>query len=183
MKKLSLLFVCILTIASCEKDALTEEVSLEETVQNPDVYARQGNNVSKQGNNVAVCHNNGNIIFVNENALSAHIAHGDAVDEDGDGFFNMENSCSEGIDCEDTNADVNPGAEEIYTDDIDNNCNDIVGYTITTIEDVNCSGCTGGTSGQYQNSRGRCSDTRKPGYVRCTTEVVHYEDESVVQVK
>ena len=80
MKKLSLLFVCILTIASCEKDVLMEEVSIKETVQNPDVYA-------KQGNKVAVCHKNGEIIFVNENAIPAHTAHGDAVDLDGDGFF------------------------------------------------------------------------------------------------
>ena len=176
MKKLSLLFVCILTIASCEKDVLTEEVSIEETVQNPDVYVRQGNDVAKQGNNVAVCHNNGNIIFVNEKALSAHIAHGDAVDEDGDGFFDKENSCSAGIDCDDTNADVNPDAEEIYTDLIDNNCNGVVGSIETVVEYIPCSDCTRGTSGQYQNRRGKCKDYAAQGFSPCTAEVEVYID-------
>ena len=169
MKKLSLLFVCILTIVSCDKDALTEEVSIEETVKNPDVYA-------KQGNKVAVCHKNGEIIFVNENAIPAHTAHGDAVDLDGDGFFDQENSCSTGVDCDDTNADVNPDAEEIFTDDIDNNCNGVVGYIETSIEMVPCSDCTGTTSGYYQNRRGKCIDYADPRYSPCTAEVEVYID-------
>jgi len=169
MKKLSLLFVCILTVASCERDALTEEVSIQEKLQNRDVYA-------KRGNKVAVCHKNGEIIFVNENAIPAHIAHGDAVDMDGDGFFDQENSCSEGVDCDDTNADVNPEAEEIFTDDIDNNCNGNIGYIETTIEKVPCSDCTVGTSGYYQNSSGRCRETPARRYSLCTAEVEVYID-------
>ena len=150
MKKLSLLFVCILTFASCEKDVLTEEVSIEETMQNSDVYSKKG---EKKGNKVPVCHKNGKIIFVNENAISAHTAHGDAVDLDGDGFFDQENSCSTGVDCDDTNADVNPDAEEIFTDKIDNNCNGVVGTIDYSEEYVQCSDCTGGTSGNYKNIR------------------------------
>ena len=175
MKKLSLVFVCILTIASCEKDALTEEVSIEETVQNPDVYAKQGNNAAKS-KKIAVCHNNGNIIYIIENAVSAHIAHGDAVDMDGDGFFNQENSCAAGVDCDETNADVNPDAEEIYTDDIDNNCNGIIGYIETRTEMVPCSDCRGVTSGQYQNRKGKCRDTPAPNFSPCTAEVQDYID-------
>lgn len=48
-----------------------------------------------------ICHNGGNEIVISENAVEIHIAHGDAVDRDGDGFYDKENPCSE-IDCDDT---------------------------------------------------------------------------------
>ena len=48
---------------------------------------------------IDVCHN-GKVININGNALPAHQRHGDAVDMDGDGLFDIENDCSV-IDCDD----------------------------------------------------------------------------------
>jgi hypothetical protein len=58
---------------------------------------------------VKVCHK-GNIILVDFHAVPAHKGHGDAVDLDCDGYFDIDNACSE-VDCDDTNPQVNPGAE------------------------------------------------------------------------
>ena len=63
------------------------------------------------------------MINVSINAFSGHQNHGDAVERDGDGYFDLENNCTE-MDCDDANADVNPGvAEEICDNGIDDNCN------------------------------------------------------------
>jgi len=51
-----------------------------------------------------------NDAFINSLSLCQSL-----VDADGDGF-------PEGEDCDDTNAGINPGAEKIYFDDIDNDC-------------------------------------------------------------
>ena len=79
--------------------------------------------------NVWICHKpdgaNPHSIWINENALEAHLAHGDVIlDVDGDGFTAM-NSCGEGSmdDCDDNDPSVNPGATEIPYDGIDNDCN------------------------------------------------------------
>jgi hypothetical protein len=57
---------------------------------------------------VTVCHK-GKIIHIDAHALLAHKSHGDAIDMDGDGYFPGDNACTE-ADCDDTDADVNPGA-------------------------------------------------------------------------
>lgn len=48
--------------------------------------------------NISVCHDNQAIIQVPLSEVQAHIAHGDAVDMDGDGLFNQANDCSIFID-------------------------------------------------------------------------------------
>ena len=58
---------------------------------------------------VNVCHK-GKIICIDFHGLNAHKGHGDAVDLDSDGYFDIENGCSE-VDCDDTNPEINPGAE------------------------------------------------------------------------
>jgi hypothetical protein len=71
----------------------------------------------------------------------------DFLDSDGDGYcpmgtdLNMDGDCldegeSEGMDCDDTMAGVNPGAAEVCGDGIDNDCNG-------AIDD----GCNGGVTG------------------------------------
>jgi len=46
------------------------------------------------------------------------------VDEDEDGYFAIADDCAEGTDCDDGNKDVNPGAEELCGDALDNDCTD-----------------------------------------------------------
>ena len=116
MKKVITLFICLLLFASCEQDIITpefEELNTEQTT-----FAKKDGKAQK----VDVCHK-GQMINVSINALSGHQGHGDAVDMDGDGYFDLENDCTE-MDCDDANADVNPGvAEEICDNGIDDNCN------------------------------------------------------------
>jgi hypothetical protein len=95
MKNLILIFVSIFILASCSNEVVIadEEVLADESVQDTGLF-------SKEGVKVGVCHKNAGEIVISESALDTHIAHGDAVDMDGDGFFNAENPCSE-VDCDD----------------------------------------------------------------------------------
>ncbi|PKA84411.1 putative metal-binding protein [Ulvibacter sp. MAR_2010_11] len=113
MKKLLLLSVSVLFIAACTQDA---GVSTEENSKD---YLQE--NQERANNKVDVCHN-GHIINVNVKAIPAHQAHGDAMDLDGDGYFNAPNSCSDLVEDCDDDASINPGMEEICDDGIDNNC-------------------------------------------------------------
>ena len=77
---------------------------------------------------VWICHkpegNNPHAIYVDASAVDAHLGHGDVLlDADGDGFT-AANLCGEGSmdDCNDNDASINPGAEEVCGDGIDNNC-------------------------------------------------------------
>ncbi len=97
MKKVFALCIGVLLFASCYQDTIVPEI--EEINIDQSTLARQGDKVD-------VCHK-GNVISVSVNSVSAHQGHGDAVDMDGDGYFDIENDCHEGIDCDDTNPDVN----------------------------------------------------------------------------
>jgi hypothetical protein len=105
-------------IISCVKEgnitALTDDVQIE-SVENRDAT-------------VWICHkadgNNPHAIYVDENAVEAHLGHGDVLlDVDGDGYT-AANACGEGSmdDCDDEDAAVNPGATEVPYDGIDNDC-------------------------------------------------------------
>jgi len=48
------------------------------------------------------------------------------IDQDGDHYVTEENSCGYPVDCDDSDAAINPDAEEICDDGIDNNCNDLI---------------------------------------------------------
>lgn len=90
MKKTIFLFAGILILASCSNESvLTDQVE-----QNLSSFS---SSVIK----VNVCHGNAGEIIIGENAVQTHIDHGDAVDADGDGYYDKENPCSE-IDCDDT---------------------------------------------------------------------------------
>lgn len=117
MKKLVIMpFLLALLFVSCEKEAS----SLDEQ----DIISSYN-----KGLKVDLCHYDADndswvTISVNENALQAHLNHGDVqlVDNDGDGWVDAENECVPGGDCNDDDPAVNPGVSEICGDGIDNNC-------------------------------------------------------------
>lgn len=87
---------------SCQKEESSNE---PQTLQ-----LKSNSNASDKKQKIDVCHKN-HIINISSNAVPAHQNHGDAVDMDGDGYFDMDNSCSE-TDCDDNNPEINPGSEE-----------------------------------------------------------------------
>jgi len=113
MKNLLLPLLFLLFLISCEKESSADLVSEENISEDSSLTNRSSNKRD-------VCHN-GNIININVNAIPAHQAHGDAVDMDEDGYFDIDNSCSE-TDCDDSNDAINPGAEEICGNNFDDNC-------------------------------------------------------------
>lgn len=90
MKKVFVLSIGLLFFASCERDIVVSE--------NEGINLDQSSS-ARGADKVDVCHKGG-VISVSINALGTHQAHGDAVDMDGDGYFNIENNCSE-VDCDD----------------------------------------------------------------------------------
>ena len=114
MKKLILPLLAILFLFGCEKENQITEADTA-VITNFTSTSAVG-----RGNKVDVCHN-GHVINININAVPAHVAHGDGVDMDGDGYFDIDNPCS-ATDCDDTDASVNPGAEEDCNNTIDDNC-------------------------------------------------------------
>jgi Putative metal-binding motif len=130
-KSILLISFSMLFIFSCVKDQLNDYASNSTGNSNQALTHGQNTSAEKAGGNakVALCHydaTNGtwHVINVSQNAVPAHLAHGDVIliDADGDGWVAAENECVPGGDCDDNNAAVNPGAEEICSDEIDNNC-------------------------------------------------------------
>lgn len=109
MKKFILLFAGTLLLASCTtEDVLTEDALALEKIEITEA-PNSTSSARTAGDKVSVCHKNATDIVIGAAAVQTHIDHGDAVDMDGDGFYNKENPCSEEIDCDDTNADIYPG--------------------------------------------------------------------------
>jgi len=97
MYKFVLPILLLLFLASCEKEQVAPDSSQTDTA----VDFR-----SPGAGRVDICHYSEEdgawrVISIKEGpALTAHLNHGDAVDMDGDGYFDRENGCSE-IDCDD----------------------------------------------------------------------------------
>lgn len=123
MRKLLLPLLAILFFTACKKQITKENVAVINPTQ--DVFAGRGTKVN-------VCHNNGVEIVIDSAAVNAHIAHGDAVDMDDDGYFNITNPCSS-TDCNDNNPAINPGVTEICGNNIDDNCNGQVDENCTEV--------------------------------------------------
>ncbi|MEN8788768.1 MAG: hypothetical protein ABF293_12815 [Flavobacteriaceae bacterium] len=90
-----------LILYSCQNDESAFENQLE--------LVGSGEDDDRKNAKIDVCHN-GRIINISINAVDAHQRHGDAIDLDGDGYFDIDNSCSE-TDCDDSDPDKNPGIE------------------------------------------------------------------------
>jgi hypothetical protein len=76
------------------------------------------------------------------------------TDRDGDGYT-VEEGCGVPVDCNDRNANVNPGALENCTDGVDNNCNDLVDTQDPAA--INCPAlCTDMDDDGYSIEGGEC---------------------------
>lgn len=127
MKKFLILLVLPLFLVNCsQEDAfVTDPIEVE----------------LRGAKKVNVCHN-GHIINVNINAVPAHQNHGDAVDMDGDGYFDLANVCMVGVDCDDNDASIHPSAAEICDNEIDDDCDALVDCDDDDCDgDSNCALC------------------------------------------
>ncbi len=106
------LFGFVFVLYSCQKEESNTTVKPEAV--NSEILAKS--NKSK----IDICHK-GKVLNVSLNAVSAHQGHGDAVDLDGDGFFDIANDCSE-MDCDDNDPKVNSIGEEICDNGLDDDC-------------------------------------------------------------
>ena len=128
MKKSFVIFFILLFIVSCEKESHPDLRSIHDANKN-DLLA-----LRSPAPKIDVCHydpksNSWTIININENAWSAHANHGDIRldDQDNDGYV-PNNNCNFGImgDCDDLNANLNPGSSEICFNGLDDDCNGLV---------------------------------------------------------
>ena len=121
MKNVISLIGCLLFIVACQQDnSLTDDALNSLYTDDPNISQQTPPN-----RKIDICHN-GHINNVSINAMSAHQMHGDAMDVDGDGYFNIENPCSDLVEECDDDPMVNPGMEEICFDGIDNNCDGVI---------------------------------------------------------
>ncbi len=125
MQRCFYLIALLLVFAGCGKEELSLD-SKKVNVTPTNVTSAQNRSNQK----VNVCHydadsDSWHMINISINALPAHLNHGDVLleDADGDGWVVEENECVPGGDCHDEDATINPGAEELCDDGIDNNCN------------------------------------------------------------
>ncbi len=66
----------------------------------------------------------------------------ECTDADGDGYY-AEDGCGTAVDCDDSNADVNPGAQEVCDDGIDNNCDGSIDEGCETDNETQCTDADG----------------------------------------
>jgi len=106
MKKICLFIFVVFCIAGCERqESITEDQQSDvnaKTKTEAEAEAEAEAKANAKTGKVNICHK-GKIINVNGNAINAHQKHGDAVDMDGDGLFDIENDCS-ATDCDDNDA-------------------------------------------------------------------------------
>jgi len=116
------LFGLLFLIYSCQKDesSVVDQSQSVNSQNSAESNSSEGNSSEGNSSKVDICHN-GKILNVSINAIPAHQRHGDAVDLDDDGFFDIENTCSD-ADCDDNDPNINPGAEEICDNGIDDDC-------------------------------------------------------------
>lgn len=116
MKHLAIIaFAAICMLLACTKDSVQTD-QITENLQ-----------VGDRSNDVNICHKTGNgqfnSIWVNQNAVAAHLAHGDYLpDADGDGYSAVGACTGSMDDCNDNNANVHPGAGEVCGNGIDDDC-------------------------------------------------------------
>jgi len=128
MKKLLFTVFALLFLMGCDSDQNTANDELQDTLENTSTSLK-----GKKAK-IDVCHysaedDSWHLINVNLNAWSAHESHGDVRldDQDGDGYV-PDNECGFGDmgDCDDNEVSINPGAEEICGNGIDDDCDGLI---------------------------------------------------------
>ena len=118
MYKFVLPILLLLFLASCEKESSAPAL------------AGEGQSLDFRSNKISICHYSADedqwlFLEIPAAAWADHQAHGDVRldDQDSDGYV-PNNECGYGTmgDCDDLKNAINPGATEICSDDIDNNC-------------------------------------------------------------
>ncbi len=95
MKNLLIPFLISLFLFSC-----TDESEMDLMLERNQIHDISDTNF-KNSDKVNICHK-GKIINVNSNSVLVHQTHGDAVDMDGDGYYDQENECGP-VDFDDSN--------------------------------------------------------------------------------
>lgn len=127
--------VIILFLFACEKDNFfSSQAGIDLGGEN------RGND-----NKVTICHKNGQgeyqALTVSQNAVSAHLAHGDYLsDADGDGYTAIGACTGSMDDCDDGDASVHPGAAENCQNGKDDNCNGLTDCDDPVCEE-SCASC------------------------------------------
>ncbi len=124
VKKLLLPLLALLFFISCEKESYSDLQMEQQLYDNSPMTLRSPTP------KIDVCHydaenNSWHVINISGNAWPDHQGHGDVRldDRDGDGYV-PNNACDYGQqgDCDDNDAAVNPGAEEVCDNSIDDDC-------------------------------------------------------------
>lgn len=128
MKKSVYLLLGLVSFLGCQKEKEVFDSSVLET----------------RSDNITICHLDEygvyHAIQINANALNAHLNHGDYLpDSDGDGFSALNACTGTANDCDDSNLNVYPGAEEIC-DGIDNDCDGFTDEGCLKIGDFHAGG-------------------------------------------
>lgn len=116
-----MLLCAVVSFVSCQKDNV--DIQPEEEIERSS---------ERRKKKVQVCHcrygrrgGQWKIISINKKALSAHLRHGDfkMKDKDRDGFY-KKNPCvpADEVDCDDRDANVNPGVSEVIYNGVDDDC-------------------------------------------------------------
>jgi len=132
LKTLGLVLGLSFLVISCQKDqieVITEESSLTDKTS---LNGKAGQE------KISFC-KDGKIKSLPAFLMDKFVSKGYAPDADGDGYFAGDNACGP-VDCDDTDATINPDAEEICDDMIDNNCNGLVDCEETECNDI-CASC------------------------------------------
>lgn len=132
-------FVLFAALSACVSDVSSLDGQVDAETVALDASAR--------GTKVDICHysadeDSWHVINISTSAVDRHFAnHGDSYpgtyypDGDGDGYGDAAGATSDcpeagyvtdGSDCDDGNADTNPGAGEVCDDGVDNNCDGVV---------------------------------------------------------
>lgn len=106
MKKLILVLFLMAGFMACVDESIEELPQDTSLIEDSNQLATSTEDLNARlSPKINICHK-GDIINVSVNSIDAHQGHGDAIDMDGDGYFDIDNECSE-TDLDDNDPTVN----------------------------------------------------------------------------